>query len=160
MNNLINTLALTLAMTSPFSAALASNPNDAIISHIGNSSATPNQSVFSDATHQFEVHVSGKEISELAIKLPEGVSINSGIEVKTNSGEKVPAAVSVDEGKARLIFSQAVAPGSTILVSMKGVKTPFYASNGYTWHYKVSATKVGMKEEIPLGLAQVQIYPL
>ena len=160
MKNWINTLALTLVMISPFSNALASNPNDAQISHLGDSSASPNQSVFSDATHQFEVHVAGQEISELAIQLPEGVSINSGIDVKTKSGAKVPATVSVNEGKARLAFSQPIAPGATILVSMKGVKTPFYASNGYTWNYKVFATKVGMKEEISLGLAQVQIHPL
>jgi hypothetical protein len=160
MKNLINTFALTLVMTSPLSIALASNPNDAKMSHLGSSSATPNQSVFSDATHQFEVHVSGKEISELVIQLPEGVSISRGVDVKTKSGTKVPANVSINEEKARLVFSQPVAPGVSILVSMKGVETPFYASNGHTWHYKVFATKVGMKEEISLGLARVDIYPL
>jgi Protein of unknown function (DUF2808) len=160
MNKLICTTALSLAISSSLTTAWASNPNDAKMSHLGNSAATPSDAVASDATHKFDVYVQGKAISELAVNLPKGVSINRGIEVKNKSGEKIPATVSIKEGKATLVFSQPVAPGTTILVSMKGVNTPSYGSNSHTWLYEVSAKKVDMNGEISLGLAQVQTYPL
>ncbi|MBD2605775.1 DUF2808 domain-containing protein [Scytonema hofmannii FACHB-248] len=160
MKKLLYAATLTLAIASSFSAAWAKNPNDAKISHLGNSAAIPNYSNTSDATHKFDVHVQGKALSGLSINLPEGISIDNGIEVKEKSGKKIPATVSINNRKAAIAFSEPVAPGRTISVSMNGINTPFYASgDAPTWLYQVSAQKVDFKEEIPLGLPQVQIYP-
>lgn len=81
MKKLIYTVAFTLVLASSVPAAFAKNLNDAKASHLGNSSAFPNDSAASDATHKFEVHVQGKAVSELAINVPEGVKVKRGIEV-------------------------------------------------------------------------------
>ncbi|MBD2772075.1 DUF2808 domain-containing protein [Iningainema tapete] len=145
----------TLAIVSSVPAALAKNPNDAKISHLGNSAAIPNYAAAPAATHKFDVHTQGKAISELIIDLPEDANINQGIEVKNKLGQKISATVSINGRKATVAFSEPVAPGTTISILMKGVNTPGYEQ---TWHYPVSVKKVGMNGELPLGLARVQTY--
>ncbi|BAU04552.1 MULTISPECIES: DUF2808 domain-containing protein [Nostocales] len=155
MKKPIYAAAFTLVFASSVSTAWAKNPNDANISHLGNSAAVPNVARIPDATHKFDVHVQGKALSELAIDLPEGISIDKGIEVQNKLGQKIPTTVSINNKKATVAFSEPVAPGTTISIRMKGVNTPDYEG---TWHYPVSVKKIDMKEEIPLGLARIQTY--
>lgn len=88
------------------------------------------------------------------IDLPKEVSVKR-IELKSKSGQKIPTIMSMNGRKAKVAFSEPVVPGTSISILMKGVATPGYQQN---WQYRVSAKKVGMKEGIPLGLAQVQTY--
>jgi hypothetical protein len=155
MKKLIYTFAFTLVIASSVPTTWAKNPNDAQFSHLGNSAAVPNDARTLNATHKFDVHVQSKALSELAIDLPEGVSIDKGIEVENQLGQKIPTTVSINNRKATVAFSEPVAPGTSISIRMKGVNTPSYEK---TWHYPVSVKKVDMKEEIPLGLARIQTY--
>ncbi len=155
MKTLIYAATFTLILTSSIPAAQARNLKDFNVTHLGNSVAIPKYVTVHNARHQFKVHVRQKALSELSIKIPEKVSINEGIEVKNQAGQKVPASVSINDGKATLVFSQPVAPETTLSVSMQGVKTPAYKS---IWHYSVFAKNVGMTTEIPLGLARIQTY--
>ena len=157
MKQLIYAVAFTLVIASSVPAALAKNPNDAKVTHLGNGAAFPNDSAVSDATHKFEVHVQGKAVSELAINMPEGVKVNRGIEVKNKSGQKIPATVSIDGKIATVAFSEPVAPGNSLSVSMKGVNAASYDSNQFL-HYQVSAKNEGMKEAISLGLVRITTY--
>ncbi|BAZ18562.1 hypothetical protein NIES4071_104470 (plasmid) [Calothrix sp. NIES-4071] len=157
MKKLIYTVAFTLVIASSVPAAFAENPNDAKVTHLGNSRAFPNDSAASDATHKFEVHVQGKAVSELAINLPEGVKVNRGIEVTNKSGQKIPATVSMDGKTATVAFSEPVAPGNSLLVSMKGVNASSHDSS-QCLHYQVSAKKEGTKEATPLGLTKIRTY--
>ncbi|AFZ61096.1 DUF2808 domain-containing protein [Anabaena cylindrica FACHB-243] len=156
MKKLIYAVAFTLVLTSSLPTAWAKNPNDANISHLGNSAAVPNDAGNLNATHKFDVHVQGKALSELAIDLPERISIDQGIEVQNKLGQKIPTMVSMNNRKATIAFSEPVAPGTTISIRMKGVNTPMYSE---IWQYQVYAKKVGFTEAIPLGLAQIQTYP-
>jgi hypothetical protein len=155
MKKLIYTVTFTLVLASSVTTAWAKNPNDAKFSHLGNSAAVPNVARIPDATHKFDVHVQGKALSELVIDLPEGISINKGIEVQNKLGQKIPTTVSINNKKATVAFSEPIVPGTTISIRMKVVNTPDYKG---TWHYPVSVKKVGMKEAIPLGLARIQTY--
>lgn len=154
MNKLIYAAAFTLAISSTI-PVFAKSPNDAKVTHLGNSAAIPDTAQTYDATHKFDVHIQGKAVSELIIELPEDVKITEGIEVNNKSGEEIPATVSINGKKATIAFSEAVNPGTSLSIQMQGVLTPIYAN---TWHYSVSAKKVGFKEEIPLGLARVNTY--
>ncbi len=154
MKTLIYAAAFTLIVSSTV-PTFARSINDAKVTHLGNSAAIPNYAQIPDATHKFNVYVQGEAISELIIDLPEDVKINQGIEVKSKSGKKISATVAINARKATVAFSEPIAAGSSILVMMNGIKTP---GDQKTWHYPVSIKKVGMKEEIPLGLARVQTY--
>lgn len=152
MKKLIYATAFTLVLASTVPSAWASNPNDANITHLGKSAAIPIDSLVPDATHKFDVHVQGKALSKLVIDIPEGVSVR-GIKVKNKSGQQIPATVSINGRKATVAFAEPVAPGNSLTVFMNGVDGPDY---GQTLNYQVSAKKVGMNGNIPLGLARVQ----
>ncbi|BAY63561.1 hypothetical protein NIES25_67290 (plasmid) [Nostoc linckia NIES-25] len=98
----------------------------------------------------------GKPLAELMINLPEGVKINKGIEVKNQSGQKIPTTVSINGQKTTVAFSQPINPEMKLSIFMKGVNTPRYSE---IWQYQVYAKKVGFTQEIPLGTAQIQTYP-
>ncbi|MBD2628906.1 DUF2808 domain-containing protein [Trichormus variabilis] len=155
MKNLIYAVVFTLSIVASVPTAWAKNPNDAKFSHLGNSAAVPNTANTPNATHKFDVHVQGKALSELSIDLPEGVSIDQGIEVKNKLGQKLSTTVSINNRKATVTFQEPVAPGTSISIRMKGVNTLGYQN---TWHYSVSVKKVDMKAEIPLGLARIHTY--
>ncbi len=161
MKKLIYTGVFTLALTSLFSPAWANGePGDFRASHLLNSAALPSDASALNAIHKFEVHVQGRPLAGLTIDLPEEVRISEGIEVKNKSGQKIPATVSINEKKATVAFSQPVDTEIKLLILMKGVNTPGYRGYAETWQYRVYGNNVGLKEEIPLGLAQIITYPL
>lgn len=157
MNNLIYTgAAFLLAIASSVPAVWATGrPSDAKVSHLVDSAAYPDSATVQNATHQFEVHVQGKALSELSIDLPKEVSITDGINVKNQLGQKIPATVSINDRKATVVFSQPVAPETVLSVSLQGVQTPGYDQ---IWLYRFYAKKVGLTAEIPLGTARIHTY--
>ncbi len=157
MKNLIYVVAFTLTIASSVPAVWASGkPGDFSASHLMKSAATPNTTYATDATHKFEVHVQGKPLAGLTINLPEGVKIDRGIEVKNQSGQKIPTTVSMNGQKATVAFSQPIDPETKLSILMRGVNTPISSE---TWQYQVYANQVGFTQEIPLGIAQIRTYP-
>lgn len=125
--------------------------------HIVHSSAHPNGTRVPNATHHFEVHVQGKELSQLSFEVPDGVEVRDRIMVSDQSGKKIDSTVSIEDKRATIAFSQPVPVETTLSISMKSVKTPFL-SRGNTWLYPVYGRSVGMTEDIRMGIAQIQTY--
>lgn len=156
MKKLIYATAFALVFASSVPAAWATGkPEDTRFSHLVDTAAYPNNASSRNATHQFEVHVQGRALSEISIDLPEGVSIHRGIEVTNQSGEKIDTQVSVNDRQATVVFSQPVPPDTVLSINMQGVDT---AGIDNTWQYRVYAKKVGLSAEIPLGSARIQTW--
>ncbi|WP_414567997.1 hypothetical protein [Nostoc sp. CCY 9925] len=148
--------AFFLIVTSSFPSAWGSENKDNFkASYIGNGVAFPSTVGFPGATHEFQVHVQGQSLSELAIDLPDGVSINKGIEIQNQSGKKIDAQVSVNNQTATVIFSQSVEPQTTLLVKLQGVNTSF---RNHVWLYRVYGKMPNLTAQIPLGTARIQTY--
>ncbi|KAB8331371.1 DUF2808 domain-containing protein [Scytonema tolypothrichoides VB-61278] len=163
MKKWIYIAAFSLAITSYVPAVFATGkPGDSIASHLVKSVAYPNDTVAVDATHKIEVHVQGKSLAELAIDLPEGLRVNRVIEVKNQSGQKIPTTVSINNRKATVAFSQPVEPETKLSILMNGVNTIGNSEAGYSrpWIYRVYAKTVGSQGEISLGVARIQTYPI
>jgi Protein of unknown function (DUF2808) len=133
----------------------ASEIDNAKITHIVDSAALPLDGFVQGATHRIDLHVKGQPLSELMINMPSGVKVNQGIEVTNKSGDKISTTVSIIGRKASIAFSQPITPGTTLSISMRGVDTPGPGIR----HYQVSAKKVGLNSELPLGLARINTYP-
>ena len=153
MKKFVYAVTITLLFTSLVPATQARNFRDAQVTHLGNSAAIPNNAHFQGATHKFEVYVQGKALSELAIDLPEYISIREGIEVENQAGQKVEATVSIENQKARVVFSQPVPAETKLSINMQGVTTPGYDD---IWLYQIYGKIVGVNVEIPLGTARIQ----
>ena len=152
-----------LIYAAAFTFLLASNPRaiaggamqNANVPHLIGSAATPNRAGFQGATHRFDVHVQGRTLSEIAIALPDDLSIKGGIDVKNQSNQKIETQVSVKNQKATVVFAQPVAPDTTISIHMRGIHTPRYSRN---WGYEISGKMVGINAEMPLGRVGIQTY--
>ncbi len=156
MKKLIYAAAFTVILASNAPATIAGGAmQNANIPHLVGSAATPNKARFQGATHHFEVHVQGRALSEIAIAIPDNLSIRGGIEVKNQSNQKIKTQVSVNNQKATVVFAQPVAPDTTISIQMRGIHTPRYSRN---WGYVISGKMVGINAEIPLSRVGIQTY--
>ncbi|MFB2920645.1 DUF2808 domain-containing protein [Aerosakkonema funiforme] len=154
MKKLIYTTAFTLMLTAWIPVAYAAGSSrDFKASSIVHSAAHATGTRNLDATHHLEIDVQGSALSELSIDLPEEVSIHRGIKVKNQSGQRIPATVSIADKKATLVFAQPVPPQTTLSIEIQGVYTPFYR---HLWQYTIYAKMVGIDAEIPLGIAQIR----
>lgn len=153
MNKLFSIATIALIFSTLIPSVWAKE--NAKFTHVFDGTAYPIIPQYQRAIHQFKVHVQRKALSELSIDLPEEVSINEGIEVTNQSGQKLAAKVSINDRKAKVVFSQPVAPETTISVSMRGITTPSYEQ---TWQYHVFVEKVGMNAQIPLGIVDIATY--
>lgn len=156
MKKLIYAAAFTVILASNAPATIAGGAmQNANVPHLVGSAATPNKARFQGATHRFDVHVQGRALSEIAIAIPDDLSIRGGIEVKNQSNQKIETQVSVNNQKATVVFAQPVAPNTTISIYMRGIQTPGYSRN---WGYVISGKMAGINAEIPLGRVGIQTY--
>ncbi len=123
---------------------------------IVHSEAHPNNVHVPSATHHFKLQVAGYNISKLLIDLPKGISVTGGIEITSQSGQKVDYTVSLNNRRVTVAFAQPVSPGTTLSISLKGVRTSDYL--GRTWLYPVSGRLNDIQVDIPLGIARIQTY--
>ena len=157
MKELIYVTALTLVFASSVPTAQATGAlRDAKADHIVHSAAYPNNAPVPSATYHFALHVVGNALTQLLINLPENISINQGIEIRDQSGQKIDATVSVTDTKAIIVFAQPVSPDKTLEIDMKGIRTS--TPQSHVWLFPVSGRSVGMTANIPLGLIRIQTY--
>ncbi len=150
--NLIYVAMMTL-ISLPQVADAHINTHNLKISQIVHSGAHLTQARFPGATHHFQVLVEGPALLELAIDLPEEISIERGIGVTDQLGQKIPVTVSINSRKATIVFSQPVAAHTIVSIEIKGVTTPGFKR---IWLYPIYGKMVGINAEIPLGLARIQ----
>lgn len=130
---------------------------DAKAPHLVHSDAHPNDARVPSATHHFEVYTQGSDLSQLSVDVPEGIKVSDRIVVTDQSDKKIDATISVNDRRVTIAFSQPVPTGTTLSVSMKGVKTPF-SLQGSALLYPVAGRSVGMTSDVLLGIARIQTY--
>lgn len=125
------------------------------ISHLIHSSAHPSNTQFQFATHHFEVHVEGRQLEQLVISLPKGITVKNGVVVKDDSGKKIDTEVEASKQQIVIKFAQPASSGTILSVDMKGIKK---FGPQRIWLYPVSSRSVGLNAYIPLGLARIHTY--
>lgn len=146
--------AFALILTSSISAAEATGiPGDSKSPHVVGGRSYPDYPAWR-AFHDFDVHVEGEAILELSIQLPP-VRVK-GIEVSSQSGEKIEATTSVKGGTATVVFSKPIAAGTLLTISVLEVETSMNANN---YIYRVYAKKMGQSSGIKVGTANIQTLP-
>jgi len=155
MKKLIYTATLTLTLASLIPAAYATEIGKT--THLIHSNAHTLNSRIPNATHHFELYIAGKSLSELAIDLPEGISVTGGIKVTDQSGRKLETTVALEDKTAKVAFAQPVASGTILSIEINGVNiSSMY--RGRTFHYPIRAKINGFTVDIPIGTARIQTY--
>ncbi len=156
MKKLIYAATFTLAIASSFPALAGGILRDAKAPHLVHSGAHPNNARISQATHHFDVHVQGSDLEQLFVDVPKEVNVRNRITVTDQANKKVDATISINDNRIAIAFTQPVPTGTTLLVSMKGVRTS--SLRGHTWLYPVYSRSVGINADVPIGIARIQTY--
>ncbi len=105
--------------------------------------------------HVIRVMVIGMSLEDLMIRIPSGMSKYGQVKVTDETGKAVPAKITATKDQVAIVFSQPVESGHILEVDIPGVQT--YLEEGNTLLYGVTAKRVGVSGQIPVGTARIQI---
>ncbi|MDZ7961341.1 MAG: hypothetical protein RMY34_26250 [Aulosira sp. DedQUE10] len=109
----------------------------------------------SNNTHFIKVAVVGMSLQDLMISLPNQMERFNGVEIKDQSGRQIAAKIEISKERLAITFDQPVAPGGLVEVHLTGVQT--MSSGVKTLLYSVTGQRVGLKGEIPIGTARIDL---
>ncbi|AFY47816.1 Protein of unknown function (DUF2808) [Nostoc sp. PCC 7524] len=118
------------------------------VPHITNSGIRNNN-------HFIRVAVVGMSLQDLMISVPSQMERFNGVRVRDKSGMDIAAKIEISQGNVSIIFEQPVAPGNSVEVQFTGVKMA--VSTDKILLYGVTAKRVGLEGEIPIGTARIDI---
>jgi hypothetical protein len=107
-----------------------------------------------NSTHFIRVAVIGMSLQDLMISIPSEMERFNSVQVLDQSGQKVPAKIAVSKERLAITFDQPVPPGTYLQVEFNGVQMTL---NDGILLYGVTGRRVGLKGEIPIGTARIQL---
>jgi hypothetical protein len=102
---------------------------------------------FSPTRYSFRLHVTGRMISELKLRAPEGLSLSKSIDIIDQSGRKVAATIGTQGQTTTISFAQPVALGTKLKINLNDVERTY---NALIWELETSAVLDGLQGDIPL----------
>ncbi len=162
-NTLIYAAVLILSITSVIAPSYASAKTDnGRVPHIDGNAQFPSTrwGIGGTFRHTFRLHVpqNSKAVTQLLIKIPDNVTISSGIkniDVVDENEHKINTNVSVNGKKILLAFTKPIAPNTKFDIDLNKIKRQ-NLGNGSV--YSFSVKEVGIDAEIPIGVAWFRTY--
>ncbi|MBW4695973.1 MAG: DUF2808 domain-containing protein [Lyngbya sp. HA4199-MV5] len=108
-----------------------------------------------NATHHLAIAVQSADLSQLVLSLPADVKPPTAVQVTNQAEESVETKVTIAPQKVIINFTQPIAIGTTLEVSLQGVRRVTTAN---VLVYEVAARKSGAKGLTPIGSASVRAY--
>ncbi len=107
------------------------------------------------STHFIRIAVIGMSLKDLMIAVPSQMEGYDGVRVTDQFGKVIAAKTDLGKDRVSIAFAQPVTPGGYLEVSFTGARmaTP----GGQTLLYGVTAERLGIQGEIPIGTARVEI---
>lgn len=134
-------------VTNPAQAQMRLNFNAPIITDSG----------VRGSNHFIRVAVLGMSLQDLMIALPEQMEKFEGVRVTDESGKEVPAKITVNQENVAINFAQPVTPNTDLKIELTNVQ--MRNPGGETLLYGLTAQRVGLRGQIPIGTALVYIIP-
>ncbi|MBD2204830.1 DUF2808 domain-containing protein [Calothrix sp. FACHB-1219] len=109
----------------------------------------------SNNTHFIRVAVDGMSVQDLMITLPYQMERFEQVQIKDQSGREIAAKTQSTKGRLTITFDQPVTPGNSIEVQFAGVRNRI--SSVRTLLYGVTAQRMGLQGDIPVGTARIDL---
>jgi hypothetical protein len=142
-------------------AVIIAAADDPVIEPVQSSTfPTPNVPIITrsgalGSNHFIHITVNQMALEDLMIVLPQQMENFDTVRILDQSGKDIPAQISVSKERVTITFDQPVVPGGDLEVLFTGVQ--MRTSAGEILLYGVTAKRVGLSGEIPIGTARVQI---
>lgn len=112
---------------------------------------------FSDA-HSISVYTGEQPLSFITVRPPDYISVGNNIQISDQSGQAIESNISREGGMIRVNFAQPIPPQSTLRITFQDLAfSPQVARLG-VYNYQVAGGYAAFRQEIPLGLARVQVF--
>lgn len=105
--------------------------------------------------HIIRVMVVGMALEDLRLSIPPQMTKFNQVRVTDGSGKAIPAKIVASKERVAIAFDQPVQPGTTLTVEIDGIRTE--QEEGAILLYGVTAKRVGLAGEIPIGTARIQV---
>ncbi len=106
-------------------------------------------------THFIRVAVVGMSLKDLMVSIPSQMERYEGIKIVNQNGQVIPAKITASKKQVAILFDQPVPKGSYLELMFTGVQ--MNSSGGDTLFYGITAERTGLRGEIPIGTARVQV---
>ncbi|MEA5566727.1 MULTISPECIES: DUF2808 domain-containing protein [unclassified Anabaena] len=106
-------------------------------------------------SHFIRVAVVGMSLENINIYLPSQMERFNGIKIKDKSGRDIAAKTEVTKERLSITFDQPITPGNSLEVQFTNVQARTSISRILL--YGVTAKRVGLRGEIPIGTARVDL---
>ncbi len=106
-------------------------------------------------THFIRLAVVGMSLNDLMISIPSQMENYDNIRVIDQTGQNIPAKITSAKNKVAIVFNQPVAQGTYLEVQFTGVQ--MRGAGEDILFYGITAERTGIKGEIPVGTARVQL---
>lgn len=107
------------------------------------------------STHFIRVAVIGMALQDLKVSIPSQMEQFDRVRVVDQSGREIPTKTALSKEQLAINFDQPVAPGSYVEVQFAGVQ--MRTANDGILFYGVTGQRVGLRGDIPIGTARVQL---
>lgn len=107
------------------------------------------------STHFIRIAVIGMSLKTLMIAVPSQMTGYDGIKITDQFGKVISAKTEFDKARVSIAFAQPVSPGGYLEVAFTGARMS--SPGGDTLLYGVTAERLGIKAEIPIGTARVEV---
>jgi hypothetical protein len=107
-----------------------------------------------NATHFIRVAVIGMSLQDLMIAIPSQMERFDSVRVIDQSGQEIPAKIDLGKERLAIFFKEPVTAGSYVQVEFRGVEM---RTGGDTLLYAITGQRVGLRGEIPIGTARIQV---
>ena len=108
-----------------------------------------------NSTHFIRVAVVGMSLQDLMVSIPSQMDKFNSVRVIDQMGKQVPAKIDISKERLTIAFDQPVAPGNYLQIEFTGVQ--MQNPNDGILLYGVSGRRVGLKGDIPIGTARIQL---
>ena len=106
-------------------------------------------------SHFIKIAVLGMSLQDLMISLPSQMQPFQSVKVTDQTGKEVPANIAMNERNITITFAQPVTPDTKLKVELTGVR--MIPGSETTLLYGVTGQRVGLRGEIPIGTAIVNV---
>ncbi|MFB2835597.1 DUF2808 domain-containing protein [Floridanema evergladense] len=106
-------------------------------------------------SHFIKIAVLGMSLQDLMIALPSQMQPFQSVKVTDQTGKEIPANIAMNERNITITFAQPVVPETNLKVELSGVRIAPGTEKSLL--YGITAQRVGLRGEIPVGTAIINL---
>ncbi|ABA20238.1 conserved hypothetical protein [Trichormus variabilis ATCC 29413] len=109
-----------------------------------------------NGNHFIRLAVVGMSLQDLMISLPSQMERFNGVRIRDESGKAISAKTEISKENLSITFDEPVTSGASVEVELTGVRRNSLGQDVLL--YGVTARRVGLTGDIPVGTARIDIY--